>query len=65
MPRFAPRPDEPAYDDETPEHVQERMRALESLARDLYHATIDGKAEPLTYPAWDALRRRCVELHAV
>jgi hypothetical protein len=31
-------PDDPAYDDETPEHVQKRMAELEKLARELYTA---------------------------
>lgn len=38
MPRPDSPPSEPAYDDETPESVQEHIRKLESLARELYAA---------------------------
>lgn len=52
MPRFAPQPDEPAYDDETPEHVQRRMAELEKLARDLYDP-LRRVAEESIAPAWE------------
>lgn len=61
MPRTDSPPDDPAYDDETPPAVQERMRALEKLCRE-QHAALGPHGDPPTYQEWSAMQRRACEL---
>jgi hypothetical protein len=51
-------PEEPAYDDETPEHVQRRLADLEKLVLDLV-TMLDGAGWP---PHREPLQRRASDL---